>query len=322
MKTFQYINPKNLKEAAKDNTKSALKSGGTDLLGMMKDGLQEPEEIINLKNLKELDYIKYQAEKDLEIGALTTIAGLAENKDVIKHFPLLVQAAREIASPQLRNTGTVGGNLCQRPRCWYFRGEFDCLRKGGDTCFAVDGENKFHCIVGGGPCFIVHPSDLAVALLALDAKVDIYSDGKTKTIPINDFFIFPEDDETKENILKPGEILTRISIPEMAAGSVSQFIKFKERASWDFAVVSLGIVLQKNGSAIKDGKIAFGGVAPRPWLDKKLNERLAGTGADEKSLKTLADMALTDAEPMAKNDYKIILARNLLKQALMELTMA
>ncbi|MBN2425048.1 MAG: xanthine dehydrogenase family protein subunit M [Calditrichaceae bacterium] len=320
MKNFKYIPAESLEKASQKKDDSVLMAGGTDLLGMIKDDLLTPETVINLKSLKELKNIRYNAGKGLEIGALATITELAENSDVQKRFPVLVQTCKEIASPQLRNVGTVGGNLCQRPRCWYYRGEFNCLRKGGDTCFAVDGENKFHCVVGGGPCYIVHPSDLAVSLLALDASLEIFSNGKLKTVPIDDFFILPEQNETKENILEPGEIVTKIIVPEIPAGSKCAFIKFKERASWDFAVVSLGILLNTNGSTIKNGRIVFGGVAPRPWIDTALNTKLTGAATDEKNLKSLADSALLEAEPMSKNDYKIILVRNLLKQALIDLS--
>ena len=210
---FNYIQPKSLEEAVKFGETAQLYAGGTDLIGLMKDDIIQSEKVINLKNLKGLDKIEDKGSKGLEIGPLVKIADLIENNIVQEKYPLLVQTAKEIASPQLRNMGTVGGNICQRPRCWYYRGDFDCIRKGGDTCFAVGGENKFHCIIGGGPCFIVHPSDLAVALLALDAKIEITSKDGQKTVPVNDFFILPEEDATKENILKSSEIVTKIIIP-------------------------------------------------------------------------------------------------------------
>ena len=210
--------------------------------------------------------------------------------------------------------GTVGGNICQRPRCWYYRGDFDCIRKGGDTCYAVGGENKYHCIIGGGPCFIVHPSDLAVALLALDAKIEITSENGQKTVPVNDFFILPEDDETKENILEPGEIVTKIIIPEQAKGFKTTYIKFKERSSWDFAVVSVAAVLKTDGNMIKNGKLAFGGVAPHPWMEAEINQKLTGLNTDEASVDAFTSSLFHNAEPMEKNEYKVILARNLVKR--------
>ncbi len=196
MNTFKYIQPKDLKEASKI-LKSGLPesiafAGGTDVLGLIKNGIASPEKVVNLKQIQGMSGIKFLPGKGIEIGALTTLVEIAENKQIKEKYNVLAQAASEIASPQFRNVATLGGNLCQRPRCFYFRGDFHCLRKGGDLCYAVDGNNKFHCIIGGGPCYIVHPSVMAVALLALDASVSIYSGGKSKIIPLKEFFILPE----------------------------------------------------------------------------------------------------------------------------------
>jgi len=311
---FTYIQPKTVEEAVKFGETAQLYAGGTDLIGMMKDDIIRTKKIINLKNLKGLDKIEDKGSKGLEIESLVKIVDLIENKTVQEKCPLLTQTAREIASPQLRNMGTVGGNICQRPRCWYYRGDFDCIRKGGDTCFAVGGENKFHCIMGGGPCYIVHPSDLAVAFLALDAKIEITSKNGQKIVSIDDFFILPEDDETKENILKPGEIVTKILIPEQAKGLKTVYIKFKERASWDFAVVSVAAILEIDGNMIKKGKLAFGGVAPRPWMNMDINNKLTGLKMDEASVDKFTSSFFKNAEPMEKNEYKVILARNLVKK--------
>jgi xanthine dehydrogenase YagS FAD-binding subunit len=313
---FLYIQPKSIEEAVKLGTTAQLYAGGTDLIGLLKDDIIQTEKVINLKNIKGLDKIEDKGSKGLEIGPLVKIVDLIENKTVQNNYPLLAQTAKEIASPQLRNMGTVGGNICQRPRCWYFRGDFDCIRKGGDTCFAVGGENKFHCIIGGGPCFIVHPSDLAVAMLALDAKIEITSKDGQKTVPANDFFILPEEDETKENILKPGEAITKILVPEQVKGLNTAYIKFKERAAWDFAVVSVAAILEIDGNLIKKGKLAFGGVAPRPWMDEEINKKLSSLKTDEASVHAFTSSLFTEAEPMEKNEYKVILVRNLVKQVI------
>jgi len=323
MKNFKYIQPKSLKEAAQflgKNPATALPvAGGTDLLGLMKTKIVALENVVNLKSISGLDKINYKEGKELRIGALVTISDIAKNPVIKKKFTVLAQAAEEVASPQLRNMGTIGGNLCQRPRCWYFRGEFNCLRKGGDDCFAVDGKNKFHCIIGGGPCFIVHPSDTAVALMALGAVLVVASGKKSRKAPINDFFILPDQDVEQENILLPGEIVTEIIVPEPAAGTVSGYLKFKERAVWDFAVVSVAAVLQKNSSSIKTGKLAYGGVAPKPWLEEKVSRHLTGLKISKENLEKAAKEGLADAEPLEENKYKIILARNLTKRLLNKL---
>ena len=324
MNSFKYQQPKKIKEAGNfllHNTGLSLPfAGGTDVLGLIKNNIVNPENLVNLKLINGLDKIIYTSGKEIRIGAMTKLFEIAEHPVINEKFTVLAQAVKEIASPQFRNIATLGGNLCQRPRCYYFRGDFHCLRKGGDICYAVDGQNKYHCIVGGGPCYIIHPSDSAVALLALNAKVSIYSKGKSKIIPLNEFFIMPEKDHTKENILKQGEIIEEIIIPEPAAGSKSEYIKFKEREVWDFAVVSVGAVLKKSGNKIKSGNVAFGGVAPVPWQIDELNKKLKGQSIKEEDLADFSKLFFKDSVALEKNGYKIPLVRNLLKRILINLT--
>ncbi len=323
MENFQYLQPTQLKEASKlagDDFRNILFfAGGTDLLSLMKKGIEAPSQLINLKNIKGLDKIEYKKGKELRIGALVKITDIAAHPVIQKKFTALSDAANEVASPQLRNMGTIGGNLCQRPRCWYFRGDFNCLRKGGDICYAVDGRNKYHCIIGGGPCFIVHPSDTAVALSALNAKLVIQSGRKKKTIPIDSFFVLPDYNVKRENILQPNEIISHIIIPDMAKETVSGFLKFKERAAWDFAIVSVAVVLQRNGDAAKNGKIVFGGVAPKPWVESNASRMLTNAMPKPEVCDQIAENALKNAEPLSENEYKVILARNLLKKILEKL---
>jgi len=320
MKNFTYMQPASLKEAQKnlgeDWRTSLLLAGGTDLLGLMKDGIETPQRVVNLKSVPGLENISYETGRGLTIGALTSLRAIAEHPLIREKYTALAEAASEVASPQLRNLGTLAGNLCQRPRCWYYRGGFKCLRKSGDVCFAVDGRNKFHCIVGGGPCFIVHPSDTAVALNALNASVTFLAGRKTRTVPISEFFILPEINVERENILSPGDILTQITIPDPPAGSKSHFLKMKERGVWDFALVSVAAKIQRTGTAISSGTIALGGVAPIPWLEKNVSSKLAGVSANSESLSQVSQQALLDAEPLAENGYKIPLARNLIRRAL------
>jgi len=324
MKNFQYIQPENLKEASqivRENPEdSVFFAGGTDLLGLLKDDIVSPEKVVNLKSLPKMDSISYLPGKGLKIGALTKIVTIAENPIINQKFPVLAQAAREVATPQLRNVGTIAGNICQRPRCWYYRNDFACLRKNGDECFAPDGENKHHCIIGGDPCYIVHPSDMAIALSSLQAKFSIFSGRKTRTVQIDNFFVLPETDYLHENILEPGEIITEIQIPDLPEGAKNGYLKFKERDAWDFAMVSVAAVLQTKGTQIKSGRIAIGGVAPIPWIEAELNSQLAGMIINEENLKQLAQKALSKAEPLDKNEYKLLLAQNLIKRLLKNLT--
>ncbi len=324
MLNFEYIQPKTLKEASQSmgkNWQTALPfAGGTDVLSMMKDGIVSPQKLINLKSLPELDKIVKTPGKGLTIGALATITEIAEHPFIYENYPVLAQAAKEVASPQLRNVSTIGGNICQRPRCWYFRGEFHCLRKGGDLCYAVDGKNKFHCIIGGGPCFIVHPSDIAVALAALDAKVVIFSGKKSRSVPIRDFFMLPEKNVLRENVLLPGEIITEIQIPEFLPDTRSGYWKFKERGAWDFAVVSVAAVVQKNGSSFKLGSITLGGIAPIPWFEIEVSEQLAGLNINAENIEQLSKKALNEAEPLENNAYKVPLAQNMIKKLLVKIS--
>lgn len=323
MNNFEYIQSKTLKDASKalgNDWKAALPfAGGTDILGLMKDGIESPQKLVNLKAIPDLNKINYAMGKGLTLGALVTITDIAEHPIINAKYPVLAQAAKEVASPQLRNVGTIGGNICQRPRCWYYRGEFDCLRKGGDICFAVDGRSKFHCVIGGIPCFIVHPSDIAVALAALDARIVIFSGKKSHTVPIREFFVLPEANVERENILLPGEIVTAIHLPELPENTHSGYLKLKERGAWDFAVVSVAAVIQKNGASLKSGTIALGGVAPIPWVEKNVSAQLTGLNATEDNISQISKLALSKAEPLDQNAYKVPLAQNMIKKLLLKL---
>ena len=324
MNNFEYIQPKTLKDASKalgaDWQTSLPFAGGTDLLGMMKDEIESPDKLVNLKSIPGLNKINYTPGKGLSIGALTTITEIAEHPLITEKYSLLAQAAKEVASPQLRNVGTIGGNICQRPRCWYFRGEFHCLRKGGDLCYAVDGRNKFHCVVGGAPCFIVHPSDSAVALTALDARLAIFCGKKSRTISIKDFFVLPDSNVERENILQPGEIVTEIQITDMPSNSISGYLKMKERGAWDFALVSVAAIVQKNGSSFSSGRVALGGVAPIPWPDKEVSAQLAGFKINAENIEQLSKKALGEAEPLENNAYKVPLTQNMIKKLLLKIS--
>ncbi|MCP4216392.1 MAG: xanthine dehydrogenase family protein subunit M [bacterium] len=315
MNNFTYLQPKSLKEAAKlfkDNPDALPYAGGTDLLGMLKDEIIDPGVLVDLKALPGMDGIRYTPGKGLTIGALVRVEAVASHKQIKQKYTALAEAAAAVGSPQLRRMGTMAGNLCQRPRCWYFRGDFKCLRKGGGDCFAVEGDNRFHAILGGGPCFIVHPSDTAVALMAFNASVEILSGRKKQIVPLKDFFVLPDKDVMRENILQKGDMVTGIIVPDAPADLHSRFLKFSEREVWDFATVSGAVAWQGSKEKIKSGRLVLGGVAPIPWLEETVSRSMAGATCAEAS--ALADGALKDAEPMAHNGYKLTMARNLIKR--------
>jgi xanthine dehydrogenase YagS FAD-binding subunit len=249
----------------------------------MKDYTSRPTRLVNLKNIRGLNRIALNA-KGLTIGALVTLTELEEHAGVRKSYPGLAEAAHSIATPQIRNLGTVGGNLCQRPRCWYFRlEEVNCLKKGGSECYAATGENKYNAIIGGGPSYIVHPSDLAPMLLALGATVSVTGAASKRVIPLDKFFTLPsEGDIRRENVLKNDDIITEIFVPASPLAARSTYLKFKERESLDFALASAAVAVQLKGNrAVRDVRIVLGGVAPVPWRVLAAEKFLVGkTGLD------------------------------------------
>ncbi|MBI4442013.1 MAG: xanthine dehydrogenase family protein subunit M [Acidobacteria bacterium] len=322
MKAFLHKNAKSVKEAvsllAQSKGKVLPIAGGSDLLGEMKDRIETPDVVVNLKTIPGLDRIE-QKSGHVSIGALVTISDLAESALARQHFPVLVEAASVIASLQIRNVGTVGGNLCQRPRCWYYRGPFPCLRKGGDICYAILGENRYHAILGGGPSFIVHPSDLAPALVALDARARIAGPSGERTISLEQFFVLPTVSVQRENVLKPNEILTEIQVPLPLAGTRSTFWKQMERDAWDFALVSTATVIRQRNGKIEHARVVLGGVAPIPWRSREAEAALVGQPLNEATATLAADKAMQPAGPLRDNAYKVDLSKAVIKGALLSL---
>jgi len=326
MKTFEWTNPASVKEAVKmlavaspgdiDEAPRPI-AGGQDLLTTMKDYTSRPVRVVNLKNIRGLDRITLNAH-GLTIGALVTLSELEEHAGVRKSFPGLAEAAHSIATPQIRNLGTVGGNLCQRPRCWYFRlEEVICLKKGGSECYAASGENKYNAIIGGGPSYIVHPSDLAPMLLALGASVTVVGAGGKRVIPLSNFFTLPsEGNIRRENVLKNEEIITEINVPASPVAARSTYLKFKERESLDFALASAAVAVQIVGGTVRDARIVLGGVAPIPWRVPAAEKFVTGKPLTPDVLAETAKIALAEAKPLEKNAYKVPLAQTLVRRAL------
>ena len=314
---FSYIRPKSLKEAMKQLSSegAGLSAGGTDLLGCLRDHVFDIKKLVSISGLKELRGIKKSADGGLRIGALTTITEVAENPLVNESYPALAQSALEVASPQLRNQGTIGGNLCQKPRCWYYRGEFHCLRKGGEKCFAVAGENQYHCILGGGPCFIVHPSDTAPALAALEASVRIVGLRGTRTVTVENFHVLPRIDVHRETVLGPGEIVTEIMLPA-AQGLRSSYRKVRSRASWDFALAGVALAIQFNNDVVAKARVVLGAAAPVPWRSREVENEILGRRLDADTVSKAAEAAVRHAQPLQYNDYKIPLFRGMIEEEL------
>jgi xanthine dehydrogenase YagS FAD-binding subunit len=329
MKAFEWTNPKSLAEAVQMLAASPAShdiddaprpiAGGQDLLTTMKDYSTRPSRVVNLKGIRGLDHISGDGKKGLTIGALVTLSQLEEHPVVRASFPGLAEAAHSVATPQIRNLGTVGGNLCQRPRCWYFRlEEVICLKKGGSECYAAKGENKYNAILGGGPSYIVHPSDLAPMLVALGAGVSVVGASGKRVIPLDKFFTLPSEGSIRrENVLKNDEIITQIQVPASPFAAHSTYMKFKERESLDFALASVAaaVELQADKTA-KQVRLVLGGVAPIPWRARAAEESLSGKVLNKESLSEAARLALADAKPLEKNAYKVPLTQTLIRRAL------
>jgi xanthine dehydrogenase YagS FAD-binding subunit len=324
MISFENIDAKSVKEAVstlqklRQQGKKALPvSGGSELLQLMKDRVATPDYLVNLKTIPGLSYIK-EERTGFRIGALTTLSEIEEHKGIQERLLILSSAAGEAASPQIRNAGTLAGNICQRPFCWYFRSaNFTCLRKGGEICYAATGDSRFHAILGGGPSFIAHPSDVAPALVALDARIRIAGPGGEKVIALEKFFVLPRVDFKRENILAPEEIVTEIQLPYPKAGSKGYYYKVRERQAWDHAIVSIATVIQSRGQMCQDARVVMGGVAPIPWRAVKTEEFLRGKKLDEAVAQQAGEIALQGATPLKDNSYKIGLARSLVQRSVL-----
>lgn len=326
MKAFEWTNPTTVNEAVKlldpgtsgdiDEAPRPI-AGGQDLLTTMKDYSSRPGRVVNLKNIRGLNRLSFDG-KGLTIGALVTLSELEEHQLTRKNMPGLVEAANSIATPQIRNLGTVGGNLCQRPRCWYFRlEEVNCLKKGGTECYSASGENKYNAIFGGGPSYIVHPSDLAPMFVALEARLTIVGAEGKRVIPIDKFFTLPsEGNIRRENVLKNDELITEIYVPASPLAANSTYLKFKERESLDFAMASVAVALQLTGKTVKEARIVLGGVAPIPWRVPDAEKFLTGKTLTREVLEETGKIALAHAEPLEKNAYKIPLSQTLVRRAL------
>ena len=320
--SFAYTRPRTLDEAVKvlADGQGRVHAGGTDLLSCLRDGVFAAPTLVSLGAVPGLRGIEQAAEGGLRIGALTRLTEVAESEVVRTRYRALAEAAASVGSPQLRNQGTLGGNLCQKPRCWYYRGDFRCLRKGGDTCFAAVGENQYHCIFGGENCFIVHPSDTAPALVAFGATVRVVGPGGSRMVPVEAFHVLPKVDYRRETVLEPGEIVAEVLLPPPAQGLRSTYRKVRARAAWDFALVGAAIAVRLAGDVVKDARVAFSGVAPVPWRAKAVEAALTGHRLDAGTIRSAAAAAVKGAEPLAHNGYKIPLLRGLVEERLEAIT--
>lgn len=324
--TFQLLQPSTLAEAcaalAHAPGNAAPIAGGTDLLSEIRDGTAEPSTLVALDAITDanLTGIANTPNGGLRIGALTTIADIASHDGVGSRYAALAQAAGGLATPQVRNLGTLGGNLNQRPRCWYYRHPLTvCLKRGGDRCYAVQGVGKYLCVTGGDRCFIVHPSDTAVALTALGASVTVASPDGERTIPIADYFTGPDVDLLRENILQPGELLTAVLLPPPVARQRSVYLKARERESGDFALVSVAAALAVVDGVVTEVSVVLGGVAPTPYRASGTEDYLRGRATGDVVPADAGAAAIADPRPLPDNAYKVPMAANITARAVASL---
>lgn len=323
MQKFEYASPTTKAQAVAllGNSWGASEAlaGGSDLLSLMKDFVATPKRVVNLKNIKELEGVKYSSGTGLRIGALTTIDELAENAQVKQHYPGLHAAANEVASPQIRNQGTLGGNLCQRPRCWYFRQGFGLFAKGEDgQALVPNGDNRYHAILGNeGPAYYVHPSTLAPVLIALLAKINVYGPKGARQVAAEQFFVTPKTDAERETVLMANEIVTDVIIPP-PAGMRSQIYEVRHREVFDWPLATAALAYKLDGKKVTAARLVLGHVAPVPWPAQAAAQMLVGKTISEELAEEVGKAALANAKPLSGNAYKVQLARVAVKRAIMQ----
>ncbi len=318
MQAFEYANPTTVQEAvallgAQWGDADVL-AGGTDLLSLMKENLHTPKRVVNIKNITELEGI-HKTGAGLRIGALVTIDELAKSRDVQGPFRALAEAAAGVPSPQIRHMGTVGGDLCQRPRCWYYRQGLGLLAMKDGKSLIPNGENKYHSIFGGGPAYFVSASSLGPALIALGARVKLVSAKGPREVAVADFFVAPADENSREIVLRPDEILTEIVVPNATVKTATYEVRQKEALDWPLAAASVALTMQ--GNTVTAARVVLGHVAPTPYLAAEAEAALKGKTITEATAEAAGKAAVAGARPLSQNAYKVTLAKVAVKRALL-----
>ncbi len=321
MEAFEYATPTSVQAAVKllgnDWSDAQVLAGGTDLLSLMKDYVVSPKRLVNLKAIKGLYGIEFKPSSGLRIGALVTLQELIDNTSVRQNYPGLVQAAEGVSSPQIRSRGTAGGDLCQRPRCWYFRAGYGLLARMNGKPLVPDGDNRYHAILeNSGPAYFVNPSSLAPILMALGARVHVEGPEGPRDLSLNSFFVTPENEQDHENDLKPNEILTEISVPPPGNSKMAVYeVRQKEALDWPLAAAAVSLEMQ--GDIVKAAGVILGHVAPVPWPSSEAAQALLGKTISDAVAEEAGKAAVSRATPLSKNAYKVKLARVAVKRAIL-----
>lgn len=325
MEAFHFMQAKTVDhalDAARPQTEAKFVAGGTTLIDLMKLNVERPKTVVDINSLP-LDQIESTSDGGLRVGAMVRNSDLAHDATVQKRYAVLSEALLSGASPQLRNMATTGGNLLQRTRCYYFRDTaYACNKRDpGSGCAAIDGFNRIHAILGTSEhCIATHPSDMAVAMMALEATVLIQGPNGNRSVPLNEFYLLPGATPQHENVLAPGELITYVSLPALPEGTRSHYLKLRDRASYEFALASAAVVVTMNGNRIRRLRVALGGVGTRPWRSIEAERALENREAEEKNFRAAAEAALHGAKPLHDNAFKVELGKRVLVRALKVVT--
>ena len=324
MKTFANQNARSPQDAAtraaaarRAGQAPVLAGGGSDVLALVKERIVPADVVINLKTMTGLNQVS-RTSSGVSIGGQTTLDVLSKDASIQKDYVVLAEACGSVATPQIRHVGTIAGNVAQRPWCWYYRNGFPCYKAGGNQCFSFAGENQHHAIFGGGPSYIVHPSDTAPALVALGATFRVVGPSGERRVPAAEFFVLPRQNATRENVLAESDVLASIDIPAVKPGTRSRYHKVLDREAWTHAVVSAAVVLEMDGEVCRAARVVLGGVAPVPWRLTAVEGMLAGQRITEALAARAGDAAVAGARALSKNAYKIPLTKNVVRRTLLE----
>jgi len=326
MQAFEYnkLNDADRASAAGAVQGAKFVAGGTTLIDLMKLNVEQPTTLLDINALP-LDKVEKLPDGGVRIGAMVRNSDLAHDSIIQQIYPVLSQALLSGASPQLRNMATTGGNLLQRTRCYYFRDTaYACNKRNpGSGCSAIDGHNRIHAILGTSEhCIATHPSDMAVAMMALEATVQIRGTKGERSVPLNEFYFVPGSTPNRENVLVPGDLITHVTLPALASGTKSHYLKRRDRASYEFALASAAVVVQMQGSRIDGARVALGGVGTKPWRSLEAEHELQRKSANEQTFRAAAEAALKGARPLHDNAFKVELAKRTIVRALKEVTQA
>ena len=319
MKSFEWVQAHNIDDAIAQLAPGVVvKAGGVDLLDRLKEGIDAPSRLVNIRGITGLDGIAAAPSGELVLGPLVTLAAIEAHADVGKRWPALAAACAHAATPQIRNMATIGGNVVQRPRCWYFRSaDFHCRKKGGSICYAQHGENQFHAIFANDTCAIVHPSSVSTALVAYGASVKLRGKRGERTLPLEEFFALPDKDPTRENVLGADELVVEVRLPATTAATRAAYHKSVEKESFDWPMADVAVVLEMNGRTCKRASIVLGAAAPVPWRAKTSEALLGGRTIDEHAAEAAANAAMQGATPLAKNGYKLPIFRAIVRRTIL-----